>query len=126
MNDALGHEAGDAALVAVAGVLREMVRPVDLAARLGGDEFALWLQDADAAATARRAAAIGAAAARIRPWPAGRTGPALGFSIGCAVRPPDTRPAPDKLLAEADAAMYAVKRGGRGGWRLAGATEPAG
>jgi diguanylate cyclase (GGDEF)-like protein len=119
INDEFGHEAGDAALVAVAGVLREMVRPVDLAARLGGDEFALWLQDADATATARRATAIGAAAARVRPWPAGRTGPALSFSIGCAMRPPGARPAPDALVAAADAAMYAVKRGGRGGWRLA-------
>ena len=44
INDRLGHEAGDAALVAVAGLLREMVRPTDLAARLGGDEFALWLR----------------------------------------------------------------------------------
>ncbi|WP_305879997.1 diguanylate cyclase domain-containing protein [Siccirubricoccus soli] len=119
INDTLGHEAGDAALVAVAGVLREMTRPVDLAARLGGDEFALWLEDADAAATGRRAAALCAAALSLSPWPPGRQGPQLSFSIGGAVRAAGAPQGPDALVAAADAAMYAVKRGGRGHWRLA-------
>jgi len=116
INDTLGHEAGDAALVAVARTLRAKVRPVDLAARLGGDEFALWLQDADMAATAQRAAAICAAAAGLRPWQAG---PPLSFSIGGALRPSGMRVMPDALVAAADAAMYEAKRAGRGTWRLA-------
>ncbi|WP_187829986.1 diguanylate cyclase domain-containing protein [Siccirubricoccus phaeus] len=124
INDTLGHEAGDAALVAVAAVLREMARPVDLAARLGGDEFALWLEDADAAATGRRAAALCAAALRLSPWPPGRQGPKLTFSIGGAVRGPGAQLRPDALVAAADAAMYAVKRGGRGHWRLAPPSAP--
>ena len=39
INDELGHETGDSALVAAAGVLRRTLRSVDVVARLGGDEF---------------------------------------------------------------------------------------
>ena len=45
INDALGHEAGDVILRAVAERLRASVRKTDLVARLGGDEFALVLPD---------------------------------------------------------------------------------
>ena len=39
INDAHGHEAGDAALLAVAGAIRATTRRSDVMARLGGDEF---------------------------------------------------------------------------------------
>ena len=118
INDRLGHEAGDAALVAVARLLREMTRPIDLAARLGGDEFALWLEDMDAERAAARAAALCAAVASLAERPQGRT-PPLTVSIGCAIRRPGAVEAPESLIARADAAMYAAKQGGRNRWVLA-------
>ena len=123
INDRLGHEAGDAALVSVAGLLRELVRPTDMAARLGGDEFALWLEDADAAGAASRAAAVCAAAARLD-HRLGDGTPPITFSIGGAIRQPGTAETPEALLARADAAMYDAKRGGRDAWILAAADDP--
>ena len=43
INDTYGHDAGDAALIAVAERLRSAIRHVDQAFRLGGDEFAVVL-----------------------------------------------------------------------------------
>lgn len=43
INDAHGHVAGDAALIAVAELLRSAIRGVDRAYRIGGDEFAILL-----------------------------------------------------------------------------------
>lgn len=45
INDRLGHTAGDAALVHLAQVTREVMRPQDLLARYGGEEFVLILPD---------------------------------------------------------------------------------
>ncbi|SMB24350.1 Diguanylate cyclase (GGDEF) domain-containing protein [Sterolibacterium denitrificans] len=45
LNDTLGHQAGDAALVHLATVIKETLRPQDTVARYGGEEFVLLLPD---------------------------------------------------------------------------------
>jgi diguanylate cyclase (GGDEF)-like protein len=61
INDRFGHAAGDAALVHVAKLARELLRGDDVLARLGGDEFCILLPDTDrtqATAIARRLAEV--------------------------------------------------------------------
>ena len=47
LNDSLGHQAGDQALVHLAGVVRQLLRPTDAQARYGGEEFILLLPNSD-------------------------------------------------------------------------------
>jgi diguanylate cyclase (GGDEF)-like protein len=123
LNDSRGHDVGDEALHAAAQVLRASVRPTDLVARLGGDEFALWLDGADELAAAERAEHLRTAGplALAHFAPAGV--PPITFSIGVAGRWPGRGEDAEALLERADRAMYAVKRNGRGHWRVARAEE---
>jgi diguanylate cyclase (GGDEF)-like protein/putative nucleotidyltransferase with HDIG domain len=55
VNDTYGHQAGDAALIAFAGLLARKCRTKDLVARYGGEEFVILCADCDLDAAARRA-----------------------------------------------------------------------
>ena len=118
LNDRLGHEAGDAALVLAGTVLRRMVRPSDLVARLGGDEFALWLDGFDGLTAAERAEHLRLSFPREAAEFAepGQTG--LSMSIGIACRQPGDGEELDDVIQRADLAMYEVKRNGGGHWRV--------
>ncbi len=105
VNDSLGHAAGDQALMTIARRLDQLLRPGDTAARFGGDEFVLLCVDVDAADIAKR---VGAAVAE----PIALSGPVvLTASIGGVVSAGGEQP--DRLIADADAAMYQAKQGGR-------------
>jgi len=110
VNDTLGHAAGDALLIEVARRLVAAVRPGDLVARLGGDEFAVIARTGDpnhgAPAMAHRLLR-----ALARPAEIDHRAVPCGGSIGVAQA--DGVDA-DELLRNADLALYAAKRAGRG------------
>jgi diguanylate cyclase (GGDEF)-like protein/PAS domain S-box-containing protein len=121
LNDLAGHDAGDEALRLTAQLLRAKTRPTDLVARLGGDEFAVWLDGADEFSAAERAERLRAATPPALQGVTEGHSPPITMSIGIAARWPGHGEDVDTLLNRADQAMYAVKRSGRGTWRLAGA-----
>jgi diguanylate cyclase (GGDEF)-like protein/PAS domain S-box-containing protein len=106
VNDRDGHSAGDAVLVSVARAFRGRLRATDVVARLGGDEFAVILPDADEAAAEAVATDLAAAIAACTAEP-------VTASCGIALYGPGRRSEPVALVASADRAMYAAKRGGR-------------
>jgi diguanylate cyclase (GGDEF)-like protein/PAS domain S-box-containing protein len=58
INDTHGHQAGDAAIITFAALLKSMCRSGDLVARYGGEEFAILCADCTNASAARKAEAI--------------------------------------------------------------------
>ncbi len=114
-NDLYGHQAGDVCLRTIAGLMQEVGRrPADLSARYGGEEFVMLLPNSDEAGGVRAANAL----LSLLEWqhvehatsPMGR----VTLSIGIAsCTPSDTSLNPDELVAAADLALYAAKRGGR-------------
>ncbi len=108
INDSYGHAAGDALLVAMAQRLRECVRPSDTVARLGGDEFAVLLPGTPPEHA--RVLADRMAFALAVPVEVEGQLMAVGASIGIAT---GDRSDADRLLREADAAMYRAKQGAR-------------
>lgn len=118
LNDQLGHEAGDAALILTSTILRRMVRPSDLVARLGGDEFALWLDGFDGLTAAERAEHLRLSFPREAAEFALPGQQGLTMSIGIACRQPGEGEELDDIIQRADLAMYEVKRNGGGHWRV--------
>ena len=108
VNDTFGHSSGDRVLERVGKRLRTWVRSNDVAARVGGDEFVLLLNSVDQEAAAQTAAAV--IEALSKPYFIDEREVTISCSIGIAVYP--DRCTPNKLIARADAAMYAAKRAG--------------
>jgi diguanylate cyclase (GGDEF)-like protein len=119
VNDALGHDAGDAFLQQVAERLRSATRETDTVARLGGDEFAVLATGI--ASPSDLGLIVERILAAIRK-PIELSGTRLNptTSIGAALYPISGEDS-DTLLAAADAAMYVAKREGRNGYHIHGA-----
>lgn len=112
VNDRWGHLAGDAVLTTVANRMRAVVRPDDLVGRVGGEEFMILLAPTSPVSVIDIAERVRSAVERT-PFvlPDGQE-IRCTISVGCS-QAGTGRPSWEKLIAQADAALYAAKDGGR-------------
>ena len=111
INDRLGHQAGDAAIVHAANSLKTCVRESDTVCRLGGDEFVLLLPTLSGTVQLQ---ALANKLQQVSAQPFVWEGQSFvqHFSVGIAVYPDHALEWED-LLHGADCAMYAAKQAGR-------------
>ncbi|SEQ51205.1 diguanylate cyclase (GGDEF) domain-containing protein [Faunimonas pinastri] len=116
VNDTLGHPIGDELLRAASQRLKQSLRAQDMLARLSGDEFAIVLSDVTAFGVlppfAERVLQLLHTPFRIQGHDV-----TVGCSIGLAVAP-DNADDSEKLIRNADFALYRAKSEGRGSWRF--------
>jgi diguanylate cyclase (GGDEF)-like protein len=123
VNDAHGHEAGDALLVALAGRLTASLRPEDTLARIGGDEFVLLVPSVAGVEQAVGIARRVVEQCRIAfPVSANETA-VISASVGIALHH-GVGEATD-ILRRADNALYYAKRAGRDQIRVYGMEHQA-
>ncbi|MEJ7618955.1 MAG: EAL domain-containing protein [Pyrinomonadaceae bacterium] len=116
INDSLGHLLGDQLLIDIAGRLASILRSNDSVARLGGDEFVLLIEDLGDADEATEIAA------RLQqklsaPLHLSEHQVCASVSIGMAMASEQYQ-SPEEMLRDADTAMYAAKKCGRGGYQI--------
>ncbi|SOC02823.1 GGDEF domain-containing protein [Rhodobacter maris] len=113
VNDNLGHAAGDTVLIRVAQVLAEETRRGDMVARVGGDEFMLILRGP---IDERRVAAFAERLIARLEEPIFYDGRpcCVSASIGAVIGADGAGAVADRMLADADSALYRSKRAGRG------------
>ncbi|WP_375759520.1 diguanylate cyclase [Corallococcus exercitus] len=116
INDGMGHDVGNRAILALATLMQGNLRESDFAARFGGDEFVVLLPhqtSLEAAVFAERLRSelrgVNVQRGDGRPAPFG-----LSISVGVADHTADSpRESTEALLKAADAALYEAKREGR-------------
>ncbi|MDD5057721.1 MAG: diguanylate cyclase [Sideroxydans sp.] len=111
INDTLGHDAGDLLLKEVAERLKESLRVSDVVARVGGDEFILVLDNIESAENAEHVAGK-IIASLSEPFDLMGNRVQVGASIGISIFP-DNDIDPDRLVKQADEAMYLAKKSGK-------------
>lgn len=110
-NDRNGHPAGDEVLKGIAKTLRATVREEDIPARYGGEEFAVLLWDVNKEQALQVAERIRKTISE-HPFPYRELQPGgkVTVSIGVAISPAESA---QKLLEQADGALYRAKRTGK-------------
>ncbi len=119
VNDAHGHDVGDAALVGLAALLRENTRARDVLARYGGEEFVIVLPGMGLAQAREVCERLRERVALHTGFCAAVPELRLTLSLGLACSPPYDAAA---LLKAADLALYTAKRDGRNRLRVAAPT----
>ena len=110
LNDTLGHQVGDDALVHLASVIKDTMRPSDSVARYGGEEFMILLPNSDAEHGATVIARLQRELTK-RFFLHDNAKLLITFSAGIATyRTGETQAA---VIARADRALYQAKRAGK-------------
>ncbi|HLA26391.1 MAG TPA: sensor domain-containing diguanylate cyclase [Syntrophales bacterium] len=108
INDTLGHEEGDRALIDAAIVWRETFRASDIVARLGGDEYAALSVDITEANADIFTARLQYLIDRLNSQENRRY--RLSISVGCAYYDSENPCSIDELMVRADKLMYEQKQ----------------
>lgn len=127
INDTRGHAAGDAVLRIIATGIAAMVRPYDSVGRIGGEEFLIVAPNCDVGQTWELAERVRLHVANCSIMAGGST-VRVSLSLGVAVGGSSSEL--EKLLQDADTALYQAKNAGRNRvepslGRAAGATQGA-
>lgn len=109
INDSFSHAVGDRVLVAIAGILKGHIRPVDTACRLAGDEFVVIFGRADRRMAQRAWARVAKAIADYG-W--SDIAPGLSVTVSAGIAAARTGDDLAALLMRSDGSMYAAKRRG--------------
>jgi diguanylate cyclase (GGDEF)-like protein/PAS domain S-box-containing protein len=118
LNDSCGHDAGDALLRELGGLLIARVREGDIACRYGGEEFVLILPEASLELARRRAEELREAVRQLHVSHRGRIIGPITVSAGVAAFP-DHGKTSAALVHAADSALYRAKSEGRDRVRVA-------
>jgi diguanylate cyclase (GGDEF)-like protein/PAS domain S-box-containing protein len=117
VNDTWGHDAGDELIKVAARRLSDSIRPIDTAGRMGGDEFVLVCPQLGGVDDARNIAKR-VSQAFVEPIDVGPARVTLTISGGIAMGT-SADEEPDRLLRDADQALYRAKAAGRDRFELA-------
>jgi diguanylate cyclase len=110
LNDTLGHKAGDLALVHLAGVVRQSIRPSDIISRYGGEEFVILLPETPLDVAVQVMTRVQRELTR-RFFLNNNERVLITFSAGVAQR--RLNETQDDLLVRADRALYEAKHSGK-------------
>ncbi|MBE0472887.1 diguanylate cyclase [Rhodoferax sp.] len=122
INDQHGHQTGDQMLIALSTRLKEALREGDTLARIGGDEFVAVLTDLEDTATSVPLLKRLLTAASL-PVPMGDLSLQLSASLGVTFYPQAQDLDADRLLRQADQAMYQAKGAGKNRYCVFDATQ---
>lgn len=110
LNDTLGHQAGDDALVHLSRTIKETTRPNDVVSRFGGEEFLIILPDSELDDAIQAVTRLQRELTR-KIFMYNNQKQVITFSAGVALKQPHENR--DTLIGRADKAMYDAKKAGK-------------
>lgn len=110
LNDTYGHQAGDAALVHLTRVIKDIIRPTDEVARYGGEEFIIVLPETGLDDAVQVVVRLQRELTK-RFFLANNERLLITFSAGVSLR--GEKETPESMIGRADAALYKAKQAGK-------------